>query len=113
MNYDKSLDRIVRIRAVLDRTGLSRSTVYRKIQEGTFPQSVKLGEHASGWRKVRPKPMDWRPDGLQRVTTQPHPRAQNFHGPPRVKRIQPTSGQLNGNSATRSREIIPEPPELL
>ena len=51
MIYDKSLDRIVRIRTVLERTGLSRSTVYRKVQEGTFPQSVKLGEHASGWRE--------------------------------------------------------------
>jgi prophage regulatory protein len=51
MIYDKSLDCIVRIRAVLERTGLSRSTVYRKIQEGTFPQSVKLGKHASGWRE--------------------------------------------------------------
>jgi prophage regulatory protein len=51
MIYDKSLDRVVRIRAVLERTGLSRSTVYRKIHEGTFPQLVKLGKHASGWRE--------------------------------------------------------------
>lgn len=46
-----SIDRIVRLRTVLDRTGLSRSTVYRKIQEGTFPRSIKLSEHASGWRE--------------------------------------------------------------
>jgi len=51
MHQDISTDRIVRIRAVLVRIGLSRSTVYRKIQEGTFPQSVKLSEHASGWRE--------------------------------------------------------------
>jgi prophage regulatory protein len=48
---DKLSDRIVRIRSILDRAGLNRSTVYRKIQEGTFPQSVKLGEHARGWRE--------------------------------------------------------------
>jgi hypothetical protein len=30
-------DRIIRLRTVLDRTGLSRSTLYRKIAEGTFP----------------------------------------------------------------------------
>ncbi len=31
-------DRIVRIKTVLNRTGLSRSTMYRKIKEGTFPR---------------------------------------------------------------------------
>lgn len=45
------LDRIVRIRTVLDRTGLSRSTLYRKMNDGTFPRQVKLGEHSAGWRE--------------------------------------------------------------
>lgn len=44
-------DRILRIRTVLDRTGLSRSTLYRKIADGSFPPQVKLGEHSSGWRE--------------------------------------------------------------
>ena len=44
-------DRIVRIRTVLDRTGLSRSTLYRTIADGSFPPKVKLGEHSSGWRE--------------------------------------------------------------
>jgi hypothetical protein len=30
-------DRILRLSAVLDRTGLTRATLYRKIQQGTFP----------------------------------------------------------------------------
>ncbi len=30
-------DRIVRMNTVLARTGLSKSTIYRKIVEGTFP----------------------------------------------------------------------------
>ena len=30
-------DRIIRLKTVLARTGLSRSTIYRKIAEGTFP----------------------------------------------------------------------------
>lgn len=30
-------DRIIRLNTVLDRTGPSRSTFYRKIAEGTFP----------------------------------------------------------------------------
>ena len=44
-------DRIIRIRTVLDRTGLSRSTLYRKIGEGTFPRQLKLGQHSAGWRE--------------------------------------------------------------
>lgn len=44
-------DRIVRLRTVLDRTGLSRSTVYRKIAEGTFPRQVRISVHGAGWRE--------------------------------------------------------------
>ena len=31
-------DRIIRLKTVLFWTGLSRSTIYRKIAEGTFPR---------------------------------------------------------------------------
>jgi len=31
------------------RTGLSRSTLYAYIAEGTFPKPVKLGKRAVGW----------------------------------------------------------------
>ena len=41
-------DRILRIRTVLNRTGLSRSTLYRKMSDGTFPRQVKIGDHSSG-----------------------------------------------------------------
>lgn len=44
-------DRILRIRTVLQRTGLSRSTLYRKIQDGSFPQQVKISIHGAGWRE--------------------------------------------------------------
>ena len=30
-------------------TGLSRSTIYRKIQENTFPAPISLGARAVGW----------------------------------------------------------------
>jgi prophage regulatory protein len=39
------------MRTALERTGLSRSTLYRKMQEGTFPQKVKLSEYCCGWRE--------------------------------------------------------------
>lgn len=44
-------DRILRLNAVLDRTGLSRATLYRKIQNGTFPRQVRIAERCTGWRE--------------------------------------------------------------
>lgn len=44
-------DRILRIKVVLDRTGLSRSTLYRKIQNGTFPRQVRINIRCAGWRE--------------------------------------------------------------
>ena len=44
-------DRILRIRAVLDRTGLSRSTLYRKVKEGSFPKQVQIATRCTGWRE--------------------------------------------------------------
>lgn len=44
-------DRILRLNAVLDRTGLSRSTLYRKMKGGTFPKNVRISERCAGWRE--------------------------------------------------------------
>lgn len=44
-------ERIIRLKTVLDRTGLSRSTIYRKIAEGTFPSQVKISVHGAGWHE--------------------------------------------------------------
>ncbi|HEY1208584.1 MAG TPA: AlpA family transcriptional regulator [Terracidiphilus sp.] len=41
--------RILRLPNVLDRTGLSRSTVYQWVSEGRFPKPVSLGARAVGW----------------------------------------------------------------
>ncbi|MDR3411824.1 MAG: AlpA family phage regulatory protein, partial [Formivibrio sp.] len=41
--------RILRLPNVLDRTGLSRSTVYQRVSEGRFPRPVSLGDRAVGW----------------------------------------------------------------
>ena len=37
-------------REVERRTGLSRSTLYRKMREGTFPVPLKVSERAVRWR---------------------------------------------------------------
>jgi hypothetical protein len=39
------------MRTVLERTGLSRSTLYRKMRDGTFPKQVRISEHCCGWRE--------------------------------------------------------------
>jgi prophage regulatory protein len=44
-------DRILRINAVLDRTGLSRATLYRKMQTGTFPKQIRIATRCAGWRE--------------------------------------------------------------
>ena len=40
---------ILRRKQVEVRTGLSRSTIYLRIQEGTFPKPINLGARAVGW----------------------------------------------------------------
>ena len=40
---------ILRLPAVKTRTGLSRSTIYLRVSEGTFPRPVSLGARAVGW----------------------------------------------------------------
>jgi prophage regulatory protein len=50
LSTDK-VDRILRLPAVLNRTGLSRSTLYRKMQEGTFPKQIALSARCAGWRE--------------------------------------------------------------
>ena len=35
--------RFIRLPEVLSRTGYGRTTIYRKMEDGSFPKSVKLG----------------------------------------------------------------------
>lgn len=44
-------ERIIRLKTVLDRTGLSRATLYRKIGEGSFPRQVRISVHGAGWHE--------------------------------------------------------------
>jgi|SRR5450830_183820 len=41
--------RVIRIDKVIDKVGLSRSTIYNLINEGRFPQRVRLGARAMGF----------------------------------------------------------------
>ena len=40
---------VLRLAKVIERTGLSRSTLYQLIDKGEFPQQIKLGMHSVGW----------------------------------------------------------------
>lgn len=40
---------VLRLPLVKTRTGLSRSTIYLRIAEGSFPKPVSLGARAVGW----------------------------------------------------------------
>lgn len=60
-------DRIVRLNTVLARTGLSRSTIYRKMAEGTFPAQFKISTNGTGWKESDinrwvENPVKWRPE---------------------------------------------------
>lgn len=41
--------RVIRLPEVKQRTGLSRSSIYRLMGEARFPQSCKLGERIIAW----------------------------------------------------------------
>jgi prophage regulatory protein len=51
------VERILRIKTVLERTGLTRSTLYRKIEAGSFPKQIRLSERCAGWRESEVR--DW------------------------------------------------------
>lgn len=64
-------DRIIRLDTVLSRTGLSRSTIYRKIREGTFSAQIKISTNGAGWRESEinrwiANPVAWRLAGERR-----------------------------------------------
>ena len=44
------IPQLLRLPAVLQVTGLARSTVYRMVADHTFPAPVRLAKRAIGWR---------------------------------------------------------------
>ena len=41
--------KVLRLPSVIDKSGLSRSTIYLRIKKGDFPKSISLGDRAVGW----------------------------------------------------------------
>lgn len=42
---------VIRLKKVIEKTGLAKSTIYKKIAEGEFPTQISLGGKAVGWLK--------------------------------------------------------------
>lgn len=42
--------RFVRLAEVKDRTGLSKSEIYRRMDDGSFPKVIRLGKRSVAWR---------------------------------------------------------------
>ncbi|TRN27081.1 transcriptional regulator [Vibrio furnissii] len=49
--------RFLKLKEVMEKTALSRSAIYRKMNDGEFPQSVSLGDRAVAW--VESEIDDW------------------------------------------------------
>lgn len=45
----KENTRLLRLPEVIDRTGLSKASIYRYVQLGKFPAPVIVGERAAAW----------------------------------------------------------------
>lgn len=67
-NANSNEIRIIKIRDVIALTGLSRSSIYQAIKQGSFPVQVKLSARSSGW--LRSEVVEWvqaRPRGKAAV----------------------------------------------
>ncbi|EIT7137720.1 AlpA family transcriptional regulator [Vibrio parahaemolyticus] len=49
--------RFLKLKEVIEKTALSRSAIYRKMNEDAFPKSVNLGDRAVAW--VESEVDDW------------------------------------------------------
>jgi prophage regulatory protein len=45
----QNTDKIIRMKAVIDRTGLCRSTIYMLLATGDFPKRISLGARSMGF----------------------------------------------------------------
>jgi prophage regulatory protein len=45
-------DRILRLPEVIEKTGISRSSIYKQMQLGFFPKRIRLGKRMVGWSEA-------------------------------------------------------------
>ena len=49
---EAQLDRLLPMRAVINLTSFSKATIYRKMDDGTFPRPLKIGKSRVAWRET-------------------------------------------------------------
>lgn len=49
LSESNARSQLVRLPTVCAQTGLSRSNIYRRIAQGTFPPPIKIGPYTSVW----------------------------------------------------------------
>lgn len=55
--------RLIKLKEVMNNTGLGRSTIYKYVAEGEFPKPVSLGARAVAW--VESEVDDWVLDKIE------------------------------------------------
>ena len=55
----KSRSRLIRLPEVLSRTGYGRTSIYRKMEEGSFPKCLKLGGPIKDPNKFDSRAIAW------------------------------------------------------
>ncbi len=45
------MDKLLRLRDVIDMTSLSKTEIYRRMAKDTFPKPCKLGENCARWKQ--------------------------------------------------------------
>ncbi len=43
--------KLIRITAVMERTGLAKSTIYKYMKKGIFPKTIKCGTRFAAWEE--------------------------------------------------------------
>ena len=60
----KTKPRLIRLPEVLSRTGYGRTSIYRKMEEGTFPKCLKLGGPIKDHTKFDSRAIAWIEDEI-------------------------------------------------
>ena len=75
----KTKSRLIRLPEVLSRTGYGRTSIYRKMEEGTFPRCLKLGSPFKDPSKFDSRAIAWIEDEVdQWVESRIEERDSNF-----------------------------------
>lgn len=92
-----TLERIIRLRELLQLTGLSRPTLYRLIAQERFPRSVHLTPRLVGWRSSSVQA--WL-DSLAPVTAETEPETQE-------RPVAPAVGSLRTPATGTQGKVVP------